>query len=76
MLYAMQEQVRRAGQGKEAVGQVMELMLALDSLIHGRGGRAHAQRLLEAAQAETWWELMCLSPLYTDTLDNWLKARS
>jgi alpha-beta hydrolase superfamily lysophospholipase len=60
MLYAMQEQVRRAGYGEEAVGQVRELMLALDGLIHGRGDRAQAQRLLEAAQAEPWWELMYL----------------
>ena len=60
MLYAMQEQVRRAGFGEDAVTQVTTLMRALDDLLHRRGDRERAERLLAAAHAEPWWSLMYL----------------
>jgi uncharacterized protein len=57
MRYAIAEQLRRAGYGEEAVRQMTTLRLTLEELARGRGSRAEAERLLDAAQAEPWWEL-------------------
>src|SRR5919206_2447949 len=57
MRYSTAERVRRAGYGEEAVRQMTTLRLRLEELARGRGSRAEAERLLEAARAEPWWEL-------------------
>jgi pimeloyl-ACP methyl ester carboxylesterase len=57
MRYAMAEQLRRAGYGEEAVRQMTTLRLTLEELARGHGSRAHAQRLLDAARGEPWWDI-------------------
>ena len=57
MRYSTAERMRRAGYSEEAVRQMTTLRLTLEELARGRGSRAEAERLLEAARAKPWWEL-------------------
>jgi uncharacterized protein len=70
MRYAMAEQLRRAGHGEEAARQMTALRLTLEELARGHGSRAEAERLLEAARREPWWELEYLPDRLPDDLED------
>ena len=70
MRYSTAERMRRAGYGEDAVRQMTTLRLTLEELARGRASRAEAERLLDAARAEPWWELEYLPDRLPETFED------
>ncbi len=68
MMYAVAEQLERAGYGSAVTARVLSLRRFYEAYVHGRaaGRDAELQAELDAAMQEPWWLLAFLPPVPLD----------